>query len=107
CTVFVAVGLTSLNLGAGAYFATFREKNPIRIASSQGASLTFLGGMVYLGAVVAVLVVPLNRYFEILIIRGTTSPGWLLIPIIAVGILTGIVFAVSTGIGLATLRRDY
>jgi ABC-2 type transport system permease protein len=107
CTGFVALGLTSLNLGAGAYFATFREKNPIRIASSQGASLTFLGGMVYLGAVVAVLVVPLNRYFESLIIRGTTSPGWLVVPIVAVGILTGVVFAGSTGIGLATLRRDY
>ena len=107
CTAFVALGLTSLNLGAGAYFATFREKNPIRIASSQGASLTFLAGMVYLGAVVALLVVPLNRYFEILIIRGTTSPGWLAIPLVAVGILTSIVFAGSTGVGLATLRRDF
>ncbi len=107
CTAFVALGLTSLNLGAGAYFATFREKNPIRIASSQGASLTFLGGMVYLGSVVAVLVVPLNRYFEVLIIRGTTSPGWLVIPILAVGILTALVFAGSTGVGLSTLRRDY
>ena len=107
CTAFVALGLTSLNLGAGAYFATFREKNPIRIASSQGASLTFLAGMVYLGAVVALLVVPLNRYFEILIIRGTTSAGWLAIPLVAVGILTSIVFAGSTGVGLATLRRDF
>jgi len=107
CTIFVALGLTSLNLGAGAYFATFREKNPIRIASSQGASLTFLGGMVYLAAVVAILVVPLNRYFEILVIRGTTSPAWLVLPLVAVGVLTAIVFAGSTGVGLATLRRDY
>jgi ABC-2 type transport system permease protein len=106
-TALVALGLTSLNLGAGAYFATFREKNPIRIASSQGASLTFLGGMVYLGAVVAVLIVPLNRYFELLIVRGTSSPGWLLIPIVAVGILTALVFAGSTGVGLASLRRDF
>ena len=107
CTAFVALGLTSLNLGAGAYFATFREKNPIRIASSQGASLTFLAGMVYLGAVVALLIVPLNRYFEIMIIRGATSPGWLAFPLIAVGVLTAVVFAGSTGIGLATLRRDF
>jgi hypothetical protein len=63
--------------------------------------------MVYLGAVVALLVVPLNRYFEMLIIRGTTSPGWLAIPVVAVGVLTAIVFAGSTGIGLATLRRDF
>ena len=107
CTAFVALGLTSLNLGAGSYFATFREKNPIRIASSQGASLTFLAGMAYLGAVVALLVVPLNRYFENLIIRGTTSPGWLVLPLLAVGILTAIVFAGSTGVGLMTLRRDF
>jgi ABC-2 type transport system permease protein len=107
CTAFVALGLTSLNLGAGSYFATFREKNPIRIASSQGASLTFLAGMAYLGAVVALLVVPLNRYFENLIIRGTTSPGWLVLPILAVGILSAIVFAGSTGVGLMTLRRDF
>jgi hypothetical protein len=107
CTAFVALGLTSLNLGAGSYFATFREKNPIRIASSQGASLTFLAGMAYLGAVVALLVVPLNRYFENLIIRGTTSPGWLVLPILAVGILTAVVFAGSTGVGLMTLRRDF
>jgi len=105
-TAFVALGLTALNLGAGAYFATFREKNPIRIASSQGASLTFLGGMVYLGTVVAVLVVPLNRYFEFLIIRGTASPGWLLVPLLAVALVTGLLFAFATGVGLSTLRRD-
>jgi len=105
-TAFVALGLTALNLGAGAYFATFREKNPIRIASSQGASLTFLGSMVYLGTVVAILVVPLNRYFEFLIIRGTASPGWLIVPLIAVALVTGLVFAFATGVGLATLRRD-
>ena len=105
-TAFVALGLTALNLGAGAYFATFREKNPIRIASSQGASLTFLGSMVYLGTVVAILVVPLNRYFEFLIIRGTASPGWLLVPLVAVAFVTGLVFAFATGVGLATLRRD-
>ncbi|HTS00003.1 MAG TPA: hypothetical protein VML00_09645, partial [Bacteroidota bacterium] len=105
-TAFVALGLTALNLGAGAYFATFREKNPIRIASSQGASLTFLGSMVYMGTVVAILVVPLNRYFEFLIIRGTASPGWLLVPLVAVALVTGLVFAFATGVGLATLRRD-
>jgi len=105
-TALVALGLTALNLGAGAYFATFREKNPIRIASSQGASLTFLAGMVYLGAVVAILVIPLNRYYEFLIIRGTASPGWLLLPLAGVGIVTGLLFALATGVGLATLRRD-
>ncbi|HUI63868.1 MAG TPA: hypothetical protein VL126_03425, partial [Bacteroidota bacterium] len=107
CTAFVAVGLTSMNLGAGAYFAAFREKNPIRVASSQGASLTFLGGMLYLGAVVMIMVVPLNRYFEMWIIRGASAPAWLTLPLIAVGLVTLLVCSLSTGIGLSTIRRDF
>jgi len=62
--------------------------------------------MVYMGTVVAILVVPLNRYFEFLIIRGTASPGWLLVPLVAVALVTGLVFAFATGVGLSTLRRD-
>jgi ABC-2 type transport system permease protein len=107
CSGFIAFALTSVNLGAGAYFAAFREKNPIRIASSQGASLTFLGSMVYLGCVVLVLMVPVNRYFETLILRGTAPSSWLLVPIGVVGALSVLVFLSSTIVGLATIRRDY
>jgi hypothetical protein len=107
CSGFIALTLTSVNLGAGAYFATYREKNPIRVASSQGASLTFLGSMLYLGAVVLVMMVPVNRYFETLILRGTNAPAWLYIPIAAVGLLSLLLFFGSTLVGLATIRRDY
>jgi ABC-2 type transport system permease protein len=107
CSGFIALTLTSVNLGAGAYFATYREKNPIRVASSQGASLTFLGSMLYLGAVVLVMMVPVNRYFETLILRGTSAPAWLYVPIAAVGILSLLLFLGSTLVGLATIRRDY
>jgi len=107
CTAFVAVGLTSMNLGAGAYFAAYREKNPIRVASSQGASLTFLGGMLYLGTVVMIMLVPLNRYFEMWIIRGASAPAWLTLPLIGVGLVTLLVCSLSTGIGLSTIRRDF
>ncbi|MEW6509463.1 MAG: hypothetical protein AB1428_00750 [Bacteroidota bacterium] len=107
CTAFVALALTSMNLGAGAYFAAYRERNPIRVASSQGASLTFLAGMVYLGCIVMILVVPLNRYFEMLILRGSSAPEWLTLPVVAVGVLSLLMFFGSTSIGLATIRRDY
>jgi ABC-2 type transport system permease protein len=102
----VALALTSLNLGAGAAFAVYREKNPIRIASTQGASLTFLLSMIYLAFVVAVLVIPLHAYFERLL-RGEPAPGtWILIPVAV--ILTGslAVFALSTRIGLRAIQRD-
>ena len=107
CTAFVALALTSANLGAGAYFASYREKNPIRVASSQGASLTFLGSMVYLGCVVLILVVPLNRYFEMLILRGNPAATWLTLPVAAIGLLSLAMFFGSTAVGLSTIRRDY
>jgi ABC-2 type transport system permease protein len=107
CTAFVVLALTSLNLGAGTFFATYREKNPIRIASSQGASLTFLIAMVYLSLVVAVLIIPLNSYFETLILQGVSSTGWMLLPVAVVGLLSVGLFALSTRAGLRTIARDY
>ncbi|MCZ6776580.1 MAG: hypothetical protein O7D34_09000 [Ignavibacteria bacterium] len=107
CSAFVALALTSLNLGAGTYFAVFKEKNPIRVASSQGASLTFLVSMVYLGLVVTILVVPLSRYFESLILRGSSQSAWLFGPTAVIAMLSILVFTLSTTIGLKVIKRDY
>ena len=106
-TGFVALALTSLNLGAGAYFAAFKEKNPIRIASSQGASLTFLLGLIYLAAVVAILAIPLNTYFELLIVKGVSSTGWVVPSLLSIGILSLLTFSLSTAVGLRTMKKDY
>ncbi len=106
-TAFVALTLTGLNLASGRYFATFREKNPIRIASSQGATLTFLASMVYLAAVVVVLAVPLNSYFELMIIRGRITTEWVYLPLILIGIVSVTVFLASTAVGLKSVRRDF
>jgi ABC-2 type transport system permease protein len=107
CSAFIALTLTSLNLGAGTYFATFKEKNPIRVASSQGASLTFLVSMVYLGLVVTILIVPLSRYFESFILKGSSQSAWLFVPIAVIAMLSILVFSISTTIGLKVIKRDY
>jgi len=107
CSGFAALGLTSVNLGAGAYFATYHEKNPIRVASSQGASLTFLSSMLYLGCVVLVLAAPLNRYFELLVLRGPNALAWLTFPVVTVGVLSALLFFGSAAVGLSSIRRDY
>jgi len=103
----IAVGLTGLNLGAGAYFAAYREKNPIRIASSQGASLTFLASMSYLSFCAMIIVLPLKRYFDNLILRGWLTTDWMVLPIVLVAVLSVVVFAVSTGVGLRAFHRDF
>jgi ABC-2 type transport system permease protein len=107
CTGWIALGLTSLNLGAGTYFAAFKEKNPIRVASSQGASITFLVSMVYLSVVVGIMVVPLNRYFERSLLFGVGSSSWIVLPVVSVGILSVLLFMVSSSIGLKSIQRDY
>lgn len=101
-SAFVTLALTSINLGAGTYFATFKEKNPIRVASSQGASVTFLLSMVFLTAVVLVMIVPLNNY-----LAGQYAPSWAVLPATGVAVLSILCVAISTGFGLKSLHRDY
>jgi hypothetical protein len=48
----------------GGYFSNYKEKNPIRIASSQGASITFLFILLYLVLLIALLFIPVYDYFQ-------------------------------------------
>lgn len=107
CMGLIAVALTGLNLGAGAYFASYREKNPIRVASSQGASLTFLVSMSFLSLTAMIVILPLKRYFDNLIIRGWLTTDWMALPMVLVGVVSFVVFVVSTGVGLRAFHRDF
>jgi hypothetical protein len=63
-SVFITISIVSLNFGMGGYFANFKEKSPIRIASSQGASITFLFIIIYMVFLLALLFVPVSNYFQ-------------------------------------------
>ncbi len=102
-----ALTLTSMNLGAGTYFALYREKNPIRVASSQGASLTFLGCMIYLSIIVAIMLTPLQGYFRDLIFTGHASPEWITTPVLAIAAFSALMIVVSTSVGIRSIHRDY
>ncbi len=106
-TGFITLTLTSLNLGAGTYFAAFKEKNPIRVASSQGASVTFLVSMLYLTVVVVILIVPLYNYFQDTMLLTTPTASWIVAPIIGIGVISVLCFLISTGVGLKSIHRDY
>ncbi len=105
-TLFVSLALVGLNVGTGSYFAMYKEPNPIRVASSQGASLTFLGSIAYLTLVVAVLLVPLNQYFAGIDSIRQSSVQWAVTPIAIIGVLSIVVFTLSTSVGLRAIRRD-
>jgi len=63
-SVFIIITIVSLNFGMGGYFSNYKEKNPIRIASSQGASITFLFILLYLVLLIALLFIPVYNYFK-------------------------------------------
>lgn len=63
-SALAAVTLVSLSFGMGGIFANYREKNPIRLASSQGASITLLFTIAYLVFLIVILLAPLSIYFQ-------------------------------------------
>lgn len=107
CGFLVALALTTLNLGAGAMFALFHEKNPVRVASSHGASLAFLGSMVYLTFLVLLLVVPLNNYFQAQIFPELFPKSEFLLPVGIIAVVSLTIAFLSTQAGLRAIRNDY
>jgi ABC-2 type transport system permease protein len=58
-TIFLileTLGLVSLALGLGALFPQFNERNPMRIASSMGGTITVILSLIYVAAMVGALV---------------------------------------------------
>lgn len=62
-TLLATITLVSMNFGMGGLFANYKEKNAIRLASSQGASITFLFTLLYLVLIMVILFIPVSNYF--------------------------------------------
>lgn len=108
CIMLAAsVGLTALNLGAGCFFSNFREKNPIRVASSQAATLTFLICIVYLTIVVASLFVPFNGYFAFQLRGLPFDPGTMYYATLLVCLMSASMCVASLAVGLRAIKRDF
>ena len=63
-TGFITLATVSFNFGMGSFFINLKEKSPIRLASSQGASITFLFTIVLIIVLVALLFVPIYNYYN-------------------------------------------
>jgi ABC-2 type transport system permease protein len=103
----LGVGLVALNLGAGAYFVDYREKSPIRIASSEGASLTFLLSLAYLILVVSIFFMPVHQYFEHIIFHREYSSTGLSIAVAFALTSTLVVVLGATLVGARSFEKDF
>ena len=105
-TAFVTITLVSLNFGMGSVYSNFKEKNPIRVASSQGASLTFLFTIIYLVFLIILLFAPLSNYFYTLDKNSISSVSQLMITSIILGFIAFIVSYLSISKGVRYFARD-
>lgn len=103
----VAFAFVGLNMGAGSYFADLKEKNPIRAASSQSATLTFLISIVYLTIMVAVLFLPLSGFFGYILQSTPFNISNIYYSVATFSLLSFIIGFISILVGYKTMWRDY
>jgi len=101
------VTLISLNFGMGGIFANYKEKNAIRLASSQGASITFLFTLLYLVMIIVILFIPVSNYFYA-IEHGINISVWNLLSTSFVLLVFAIIISsFSIRVGLKSFTKDY
>ena len=106
-TPIITATLASINVGLGSVYSNFIEKNPIRIASSQGATMTFLLSVVYLVIILAVYYLPTTMMF---VSASKDSPvNWSLLKIVflIITVPSLLIIGISHVLGIRSLRRDY
>jgi ABC-2 type transport system permease protein len=102
----VAVGLSGLNVGLGAYLPTFKETDPSKIVVGFGGTVNMVTGLGFLVAVIAVMAVP---FHTAQLSRGMSGGGGLN-PWVFVGIPVGVFFGVLAvviplRVGARSLRK--
>lgn len=105
-TALVTTTLVSFNFGMGSLYANFKEKNPIRVASSQGASLTFLFTIIFLVFLILLLFAPLSNYFLKFDNFNSASVSQLLTTTVMLAIITIIISYLSITTGIKNFVRD-
>ncbi len=103
----LSLTMAALNMGLGAYFANFQEKNPIRVASSQGATLTFLITLVYLILMVAIITVPITSHFEAIFYGRFFPPGRMMPPALVLAAISAFLTTFGLVVGYRSLKRDF
>ncbi len=105
-TAIISISLITMNFGMGGIFANYQEKNAIRLASSQGASITFLFTLFYLILLIVILFIPVFNFFQ-LQSRGIRAPIWnLLATTLILFAMSFLISSISIKAGLKSFQKD-
>lgn len=103
--VFNVIGLVSIHLGAGAFYATQRDENPVKVASSQGASVTFLACAFYLLITGALMVLPIAGVMSGRVQAQHEAGLFTAVAIVAA--VSFVVAAIAHAVAFFALRKDF
>lgn len=106
-TPFVALTLASVNFSLGAVYSNFVEKNPIRIASSQGATMTFLLSIVYLVVLLSLYYFPALMLFTADMKQSPIEWGQIRLIVMLIVAPSLVIIAFSHMFGIRSLRKDF
>jgi ABC-2 type transport system permease protein len=104
---WISLTMVALNLGFGGFFANYFERNPIRAASTQGATLTFLSTLVYLFMLLVIILGPVSDYFALLFRSQTFHFGIIVIPGTLLAVVSYILSVFGLAVGLKAVQRDF
>ncbi|MCX6151363.1 MAG: hypothetical protein NTX22_12605 [Ignavibacteriales bacterium] len=106
-SAFSTIVLVMLNFGMGGIFANFKERNPIRISSSQGASIAFLLNIVYMIFLVSVMLIPISKYFEA--VKNYLVPDLtnMIISVSIIGVTSILISFLFYRLCIKSLSRDF
>lgn len=90
-TMIILLTVLSINLGMGGIFVNFKEKNAIRIASSQGATLSFLLNILYILFISVLIFRPLTEIFYSFTFGGTAVFSKLYLTLLPIFLISALI----------------
>lgn len=106
-TTMAVLTIISINLGMGGLFVNYKEKNPIRISSSQGASITFLINLIYMLFIVILLFDPISSYFLAVMIHRPFDIVKILYPVFPISIISIMLISIFTRAAVNSFKKDF
>ncbi len=89
----MSFGITIINIGFGAIFPEFNEKNPSKIASGFGGIISAIVSLVYVGISLSFIATPTRIYFDFAFRGLPFNFMYYVYSIAGIVVLTGIVFS--------------
>jgi hypothetical protein len=90
----------------GSLFLNLKEKSPIRLASSQGASLTFLFTIMLLVFIIALLFFPIYNYYNDFLSYQARLRNIFFFSIV-ISLISLIISFISFSLLAKSLKRDF